>query len=214
MFWKRPILTTACKHALHYRYTVHALIVLVLTSLLAACFVIITTFEPAHYVYIPTPNDTHPYKVSVAHFEILGTVVKDPLTHRPTSAREPIQMSLFLPVPKADCVAECEKLYMPPDIACSAEKLFFKECKNVFSRMRYKYCCSSHKAIDAIKFPLVFMEPQAVISRFLYTTLARYISANGMAVVLIDHRNVTHWDFFTDFPIWGDMTVNRTVEHL
>ncbi|KAG9200387.1 hypothetical protein G6514_007059 [Epicoccum nigrum] len=164
-------------------------------------------------MYIPPSNDSYPYKVSVAHFETLGTVASDPLTYRPTSAREPIQMSLFLPVPKADCVAECGKLYMPADIACSAEKLFFKECKNVFSRIRYKYCCSSHKAIDAINFPLVFMEPQAGISRFLYTTLARYISANGMAVVLIDHRNVTHWDSFTDFPIWGDMTVNRTVEH-
>jgi hypothetical protein len=204
------MLCTARKHALHPRYTVRALIVLVLTGILAACFALIITYEPARYVYIPPPNDAHPYKVSVAHCETLGTVASDPITHQPTSARELIEMSLFLPVPKADCVAECEKLYMPAEIACSFEEQFLQECKGVFSEMRYKDCCSSDKAIDVSNFPLVFLEPQAGVSRFLYSTLAHYISANGIAVVLLDHHKVTYWDFFSDFSVWGDMSANST----
>jgi hypothetical protein len=208
------MLCTARKHALHSRYTVHALIVLVLTGILAACFALIITYEPARYVYIPPPNDAHPYKVSVAHFETLGIVASDPITHRPTSARGPMELSLFLPVPKADCVAECEKLYMPAEIASSVEKQFLQDFKGVFSQMRYKYCCSSDKAIDASKFPLVFFEPQAGVSRFLYSTLAHYISANGMAVVLIDHRNVTYWDSFSDFLSWGNMSASMDLHQI
>ena len=200
------MLCTTRKHALHPRYTVHALIVLILTSILVACFVLIVVYEPARCVYIPPPNDAHPYKVAVAHFETPGIVASDPVTHRYTSAREPMEISLFLPVPKADCVAECEKLYMPAEIARSAEKQFFQECNGVFSKMRYKYCCSSNKAIDARNFPLVFIEPQAGISRFLYSTLAHYISANGLAVVIIDHHNVTYWDSFSDVLVWGSMS--------
>ena len=203
------MLCTARKRALHSSYTVHALVVLTLTSILVACFVLIVAYEPSRYVYIPPPNDAHPYKVSVAHFETPGVVASDPMTNHPTSAREPIQMSLFLPVPKADCAAECEKLYMPVEIAWSAEQQFFGSRKDVFINMRNRYCCRSHKAIDASNFPLVFIEPQAGTSRFLYSTLAHYISANGLAVILIDHRNVTYWNSFFDYPVWGNMSVGE-----
>lgn len=200
---------TTRKDALHPRYTVHALVVLILTSILVACFVLVTVYEPTRYVYIPPPNDAHPYKVAVAHFETPGVVASDPVTYKPTSAPGPMEISLFLPVPKADCVAECEKLYMPAEIARSAEQQFFQECNGVFSKMRYKYCCNSDKAIDARNFPLVFIEPQAGISRFLYSTLARYISANGMPVVLLDHHNVTYWDSFSDVPVFGNMSLSE-----
>lgn len=158
----------------------------VLTGILAACIAIIVLFEPISAVNIPGPDDSHAYKVAVANFPLTNPAQQDP--HDPQSDRK-LEVSLFMPVKKADCTGELIKLYMPASTARASDVQFFGNSSSgaVFEKMEYKACSGSRQITDASKYPIVFLESQVGVSRFLYSTLARFISANGMAVVLIDH---------------------------
>ena len=55
--------------------------------------------------------------------------------------------------------------------------------------MTYSSCISSSRGGggDVSKVPVVVLEPHVDTSRLMYSTMARYIAANGAAVVVIDH---------------------------
>ncbi|KAJ4315079.1 hypothetical protein N0V94_006133 [Neodidymelliopsis sp. IMI 364377] len=160
----------------------------VLSAILAACISLVLLFEPITAVVIPGPDQLHPFDVAIAHQDYNAPKLGSKLT-----------ASLFMPVKKADCIAHCEKLYMPAGTARASNEQFLGNASiGVFERMRYKTCCGGSQVIDASKYPLVFLEPQVDTSRFLYSTLARFMSANGMAVVLIDHPH--------DSPISQDVS--------
>lgn len=170
-----------------------------LGGILIVCFTIIALFEPIHAVYIPGPNDAHAYTAAVANFPLI------------TASGKEMEVSVFMPIKKSGCSSECYKVYMPPDTARDSDAQFFGETSSpVFQKMEYKVCCSGSENIDASKIPLVFMEPQVGTSRFLYSTLARFMSANGMAIVLIDHPNEAarncsaNLDPFTDLKVWDE----------
>ena len=172
-----------------------------LASILTACITLVMLFEPIHAVYIPGPNDAHAYKVAVANF---------PVTN---AAHQDLEVSLFVPVKKEDCTNECDKLYMPGDVARASDAQFFGNTStSVLDKMKYKTCCAGSKTIDASKYPVVFVEPQVGTSRFLYSTLARFMSANGMAIVLIDHPHDSDaLSSFNDLKAWNE-TVTTTVD--
>lgn len=174
----------------------------ILAIILAACITLAMLLNPIHAVYIPGPNDAHAYKAAVANFPLTNAAQKD------------LAVSLFVPVKKADCTSECDKLYMPADTARTSDSQFFANTSGgVFEKMKYKACCGGSKTIDASKIPLVFMEPQIGTSRFLYSTLARFMSANGMAVALIDHPHdgSVGLDPFTDLKSWNE-TVTEAID--
>lgn len=158
----------------------------VLAIILAACIALVMLFEPISAVVIPGPNDAHPYKVAVANFPLTNVAQQD--SYDPQSDRK-LEVSLFMPVKKADCTGEHVKLYMPAGTAGASDAQFFGNSSSggVFKKMEYKVCSGSRRITDALKYPIVFLEPQVGTSRFLYSTLARFMSANGMAVALIDH---------------------------
>ncbi|KAF2995252.1 hypothetical protein E8E13_003392 [Curvularia kusanoi] len=180
----------------------YCVVMVFLGGIFAACMAVISIFEPIHAVYIPAPSDAHPYKVAIAEF---------PLT---VSPRRDLEMSLFMPVANANCITQCDKIYMPDEVAKASDAQFFRNASSsVFTKMKHKECCKSDKAIDASKLPLVFMEPQVGISRFLYSMLARYMSANGMAVAVIDHNTGGSRDLdpFSELQEW-DESVTKEID--
>ncbi|KNG44477.1 hypothetical protein DDE82_000400 [Stemphylium lycopersici] len=148
-------------------------------------------------IQIPGADDNHKYKVAVTHFPLTDTAHKDP--YHPTEDRR-VMVSLFMPIPKNSCSLECETTYMPPQTAKIANEQFVvggKRDAGVFEEMSYKVCCRSTDKIDASKIPVVVLEPHVDTSRLLYSTMARFISANGAVVVMIDHPGDTSIVEFT-----------------
>ncbi|KZM20396.1 uncharacterized protein EKO05_0006981 [Ascochyta rabiei] len=199
----------------------------VLAIILAACITLVVLFEPIYAVVIPGPDDAHAYKVAVANFPLTNIAHQDP--HDPQLNRK-LEVSLFLPVKKTDCTGEHVKLYMPPGVAHASDVQFFgNKSTGVFAKMEYKVCSGSRQTIDASKHPIVFLEPQVGTSRFLYSTLARFMSANGMAVALIDHSHESTISLdeavdgeaprndsvglnpFTELTAWNE-TVTKTID--
>jgi hypothetical protein len=79
---------------------------------------------------------------------------------------------------------------MPPETAGITNEQFIVGGKldaGVFETMRYTVCCGSSVPINASSIPVVVFEPHVNTSRLLYSNMARFISANGVAVILIDH---------------------------
>ncbi|KAF7572575.1 Atrophin-1 multi-domain protein [Pyrenophora tritici-repentis] len=154
-------------------------------ALLSVVAVLFT--KHAHAVTVPGADDRHNYKVAVSHFALTNTGVKD--VYHPTEDRR-VMASLFMPIAKNSCSKECTEPYMPSMTAAIANEQFIvggKRDIGVFETMDYKVCCASSVTIDASKIPVVILEPNVDTSRLLYSTMARFISANGVAVVLIDH---------------------------
>lgn len=170
-----------------------------LASILAACIAIVLLFEPIYAVYIPGPDDAHVYKSAVASFPVA----------------DGLEVSLFMPVNKADCSSEEDRLYMPAKFTLASDLQFFGNIStSVFDKMKYKTCKGSGKTIDASKIPLVFFEPQVGTGRFLYSTLARFMAANGMAIAILDHPDTASSstiDPFHDLKQWNE-TVTQTVD--
>ncbi|KAJ8115738.1 hypothetical protein OPT61_g2676 [Boeremia exigua] len=200
----RPKFSTTALNTQFFRRHVAQLAVMgLLATILIACLTLVMLFEPIHAVYIPGPNDAHVYTAAVANFPLI------------TAAQREAEVSIFMPVKKSECSSECDKLYMPASVARDSDTQFFGNTSSgVFDKMKYKACCGSSQSFDASKVPLVFMEPQVGTSRFLYSTLARFMSANGMAVVLIDHPDSSSengLDPFTDLKVWNN-TVTKTID--
>jgi hypothetical protein len=140
-----------------------------------------------HAIRLPSADNNHKYKVAVSHFPLTDTVHKDP--YKPGEDRR-VMVSLYMPIPKESCLSECQNSYMPPQTAAIANEQFIEgggRNAGVFEQMAYGACCGSSADIDASKFPVVVLEPHVDTSRFLYSTMARFISANGVAVIIIDH---------------------------
>ncbi|RMZ73124.1 trna-dihydrouridine synthase 1 [Pyrenophora seminiperda CCB06] len=139
-----------------------------------------------HSFAIPGPDSNHLYKPAVSHFSLLNPLFKDP--YHPTQNRH-LMASLFLPIPRDLCKKECSIPYMPAMTAAIANEQFIvggKRDVGVFETMDYSVCCGGG-GVDASKIPVVVLEGNVDTSRLLYQTMARYVSANGVAVVLVDH---------------------------
>ena len=145
----------------------------------------------------PDPNEKdHGFKVAVAHFPLVDTVNKD--FYKPNEQRR-IMASVFLPVPKAVCSKECTTPYMPSDTArICGEQFLVDKPTSVFEQLSYSTCCENSGAFDVAKFPVVVLDSHVDTSRLMYTNLARYISANGVIVILLDHPGDTSIVEFTN----------------
>jgi hypothetical protein len=149
--------------------------------------ILLAIFGSSHAIMVPGADYLHGSKVAVAHFPLTDVVNKDP--YQPGQDRRTM-VSLFMPVAKNSCSNECQNSYMPPETAGIANEQFIiggKPDAGVFETMSYTVCCGSSTPIDASKIPVVVLEPHVDTSRLLYANIARYISANGVAVILIDH---------------------------
>ncbi len=140
----------------------------------------------AYAIIIPPPDNSHQFQVAVAHFPLTDASRVNPFS--PNEQRS-IMASVFLPVPNNQCSSSCQVAYMPPQTAHIADQQFLQNTdgKSVFGQMDYNVCCASSNSIDASQYPLVILEPQTDTSRLLYANMARFISANGVAVLLLDH---------------------------
>lgn len=137
-------------------------------------------------ILVPPPDlNTHDYKVAVSHFPLTDVSRQDPFLE---NQHRRVMVSVFMPVPKSNCLNECHIPYMPAQTARIADQQFLLNAgDSVFGKMDLQVCCKSSVAIDAAKYPVVVLDPHTDTSRLLYANLARYVSANGVVVVLIDH---------------------------
>jgi hypothetical protein len=157
-----------------------------LTAILQICTLLFLIVNGSSAVIIPAPDaDSHAYKVAVAHFPLTDIAYRDPYV---ATQNRKLMASLFLPVSNTLCTQECESTYMPPTTARILSRQFFSNANTtIFNTTTYSTCCRTSQLIDAAAYPLVVLEPQVRTSRLLYSTLARHITANGAAVILIDH---------------------------
>jgi hypothetical protein len=149
--------------------------------------ILLAIFSSSHAIMVPGADYLHSSKIAVAHFPLTDVVNKDP--YQPGQDRRTM-VSLFVPVAKESCSNECQNSYMSPETAGITNEQFIvggTRDAGVFETMSYTVCCGSSAPIDASKIPVLVLEPHVDTSRLLYTNIARYISANGVAVVLIDH---------------------------
>ncbi|KAH7066600.1 hypothetical protein BKA63DRAFT_522774 [Paraphoma chrysanthemicola] len=138
----------------------------------------------AKNLVIPGPDSDHKYKPAIASFSLTDISRKDPWD---TNSDRKIALTVFMPVPEKACT-ECALPYMPDQTAkISNEQFFGDKNKGVFEKMQIHGCCSSSASIDAAKLPVLVIDGQTDTSRFMYTNLARYVAANNVAVVLLDH---------------------------
>jgi len=160
--------------------TIGLILVITLTVLLP---------QNVHSIEIPGADNNHNYLVAVSHFPLTDSTKKDP--YRPEQDRR-IMVSLYMPVPRKQCSAMGTQEYMPPQTAKIANEQFIEGNERdagVFETMTYSSCISSNSGGggDVSKVPVVVLEPHVDTSRLMYSTMARYIAANGAAVVVIDH---------------------------
>ncbi|KAI4948287.1 hypothetical protein J4E91_006282 [Alternaria rosae] len=143
--------------------------------------------QNVHSIEIPGADINHNYQVAVSHFPLTDSTKKDP--YHPDEDRR-IMISLFMPIPRTRCSALSQQDYMPPQTAKIANEQFIEGNKRdagVFETMTYSSCISSSSGGDVSKVPVVILEPHVDTSRLMYSTMARYVAANGAAVVVIDH---------------------------
>jgi pimeloyl-ACP methyl ester carboxylesterase len=161
------------------------LLIIAMAALTLLLVVLLAFFSPVHSVLIPGPDADHKYQSAVAEFPLVDTTRKDP--HLTDSDRR-IMVSLFMPVLVSDCTNECSQAYMGPLAARIANNQTLGDPNiGVFENMAYAVCCGASKPIDASRIPVVVLEPHTDTSRLLYSNLARYMTANNVAVVLLDH---------------------------
>jgi hypothetical protein len=155
-------------------------------------------FNQVHSILIPGPDSEHKFKSAVAEFSLVDNRRKDP--HSVDDDRK-IMVSLFMPIPVSDCTSECDHAYMGKVAAKIANNQTLGDPNNgVFEKMKYTVCCGSSEPIDASNIPVVVLEPHIDTSRLLYSNLARYMTANNVAVILIDHP---HDSSVVEFPDTG-----------
>jgi hypothetical protein len=147
-------------------------------------------------VLIPGPDSNHKYESAVAEFSLIDKTRKDPFN---AGEIRKIMVSLFMPISTSVCSNKCEHTYMGNRAAKIANNQTLGDPNNgVFEKMKYTACCSSSEPIDASQIPVVVLEPHTDTSRLLYSNLARYMTANNVAVVLIDHPHDSSIVEFSD----------------
>jgi hypothetical protein len=170
-----------------------------LSSVTLLVVILLALFGHSNSNLIPGPDDQHPYKSAVAHFSLIDTATKDP--YAPAEDRKTM-LSLFLPIKKGSCTKECQISYMSKETAKICNNQFFGDTnKGIFEKMTYSVCCGSNQAIDASQIPVVVFDPHTDTSRLLYATMARYFSANGVAILLVDHPHDSSIVEFSNSPI-------------
>ncbi|KAH8731575.1 hypothetical protein GQ44DRAFT_722536 [Phaeosphaeriaceae sp. PMI808] len=138
-----------------------------------------------HCVLFPDPDHGHKFKVAVSSFALNDMARKDPWNNK---EHRKFMVSLFMPVTAPICTRECTELYMNHWTGRVTNQQFFGDPdKGIFEDLSYKTCCDTDKFMDASSIPVVVLDPHTDTTRLLYSNLARYISANGVAVLLIDH---------------------------
>jgi hypothetical protein len=154
--------------------------------LLLLTFILAYFSQIVHGVNIPGPDSAHKYKSAVAHFALVDSARQDPYA---SGESRKVMVSLFMPVPVSACKKECEVPYVSVPVAKVANnQTLGNPNAGVFEKMQYTVCCSSSNVLlDTSKIPVVVLEPNTDTSRLLYANLARYMTANNVAVVLIDH---------------------------
>ncbi|KAI4648893.1 uncharacterized protein J4E79_009965 [Alternaria viburni] len=178
--------------------------------------------QNVHSIEIPGADNNHNYLVAVSHFPLTDSTKKDP--YRPEQDRR-VMVSLYMPVPRKQCSAMGTQEYMPPQTAKIANEQFIEGNEReagVFETMTYSSCVGSSSGGggggDVSKIPVVVLEPHVDTSRLMYSTMARYIAANGAAVVVIDHPGDASIVQFTSSRtrdlevVYNSGTYNQTVE--
>jgi hypothetical protein len=170
-----------------------------MTALTLLLVVLLAFFSQVHSILIPAPDSEHKFKSAVAEFLLVDNKRKD--SHSIDDDRK-IMVSLFMPIPVSDCTHECDHAYMGKVTAKIANNQTLGDPNNgVFEKMKYTVCCGSSKPIDASNIPVVVLEPHTDTSRLLYANLARYMTANNVAVVLIDHPHDSSVVEFSDTDV-------------
>jgi hypothetical protein len=147
--------------------------------------VLLGIFSQVQGILIPGPDAIHKYKSAVAEIFLVDPIRKDPWN---VTENRKIMVSVFMPIPASTCTSECKHPYMSSDAAKIANNQFLgDQNKGVFEKMEFTVCCNAQQTIDASKIPVVVLEPHTDTSRLMYTTLARYMAANNVVVVLVDH---------------------------
>ncbi|KAF2026239.1 hypothetical protein EK21DRAFT_116026 [Setomelanomma holmii] len=158
-----------------------------LLSLLTVLLLAFVGHVPLVYaknIVIPGPDSEHKYKPAVASFSLNDQSRKDAWD---TADNRKIMVSVFMPIPEKFCT-ECALPYMPDQTAkISNDQFFGDKNKGVFEPMQYKACCGASGSVDVSKLSVVVIDPHTDTSRLLYANLARFVSANNVVVVLIDH---------------------------
>lgn len=135
-------------------------------------------------VPVPAPDDKD-WLVAHHRSSVVDSSRKDPFD--PSEDRK-LAFSLFVPVYNRDCTKNCSEQYMPDQTAKVSNLQFFgNESANVFDKLLFNSCCNSSKEVNVEDYPVIVFEPTVGTSRHIYTQLARQLSANGAAVVTIDH---------------------------
>jgi hypothetical protein len=167
-----------------------------MTALTLLLVVLLAFFSQVHSILIPAPDSEHKFKSAVAEFSLVDYNRKDPHS---TDDDCKIMVSLFMPIPVSDCTHECDHAYMGKVAAKIANNQTLGDPNNgVFEKMKYTVCCGSSEPIDASNIPVVVLEPHTDTSRLLYSNLARYMTANNVAVILIDHPHDSSVVEFSD----------------
>jgi len=163
-------------------------------SLLVLMFLVLFG-QRARSIQLPDPDAGHQFKVAVAHFPLTDTATKDAYDAKFDRS---IMVSLFIPVPRDTCSNECQNRYMPGQTSRIANEQFILNATDgIFENIGYTVCCRNTADIDAANLNVVVVEPHTDTSRLLYLNMARFISANGVAVVLLDHPGDTSITEFT-----------------
>ncbi|KAH9872511.1 hypothetical protein IAQ61_005347 [Plenodomus lingam] len=184
---------------------------MVLALSLLAVATTIAFGQPGYGTLLPDPGNDHPFKVAVSHFSLTDNTPR-PSYASGTPART-IMASLFMPVARDACASECRNIYMPGKTARASDEQFILNTTGpVFGTMEYNACCGNkNSTIDASKLKVVVLEPQVDTSRLLYVNMARFISANGVVVILLDHpgdSRITEFDGKGSLPtIYNNGTV-------
>jgi hypothetical protein len=160
-------------------------LILTMAAFAILLVILLAFFSQVRGILIPGPDSGHKYKSAVAEFSLVDSTRKDPWA---LTENRKIMVSLFMPIPVSSCTNECEHPYMGRETAKIANNQFLGDTNmRVFEKMKYTVCCGVNQPIDASKIPVVVLEPHTDTSRLMYATLARYMTANNVAVVLLDH---------------------------
>jgi hypothetical protein len=174
-------------------------LILAMAAFVTLLIILLALFSQVKGVLIPGPDSKHKYTSAVAEFSLVDSTRKDPWA---TTENRKIMVSLFMPVPVSSCTNECEHPYMGREAAKIANNQFLGGTNmGVFEKMGYTVCCSTNQPIDVSEIPVVVLEPHTDTSRLMYATLARYMTANNVAVILLDHPHDSVVVEFKDSPI-------------
>lgn len=171
------------------KHSAKSISVIVMLGLLGVVVVLLTRLGEGEAASIPAPSsDNHTHQATVAHINVLDEALEDPRT----GEKRLLRVTLFMPVPKEHCTKYCILPYMPKQTAQICNEQFMDGSRSgVFDMMSMKICCGADTRLDASVIPVVVLEAHSDTTRFLYSSIAQHLTANGVAVLLMDHPRDT-----------------------